>query len=61
MKRYLHKKRGTKYEIVATGRLQCGKPLHDMEKVIIYKGEDGQYWVRSEEQFFDGRFVEIEE
>jgi len=53
--RVRHKKRGTTYDVIATGRLQVDGDL-DMEKVTVYRGEDGQVWVRPEYEFYDGRF-----
>lgn len=53
--RYRHKKRRTIYDVIACGRLQVDGDL-DNEKVVIYRGEDGQTWVRPEYEFNDGRF-----
>lgn len=53
--RYRHKKRGSIYTVTARGRLQVDGDL-DNEKVIVYRGEDGQTWVRPEYEFNDGRF-----
>jgi hypothetical protein len=53
-----HKKRGTTYEVIDTGRLQVDGDL-DMEKVTIYRGEDGQVWVRPDYEFNDGRFEAV--
>jgi hypothetical protein len=53
--RYRHKKRGSIYTVTARGRLQVDGDL-DNEKVVVYRGEDGQTWVRPEYEFNDGRF-----
>lgn len=50
-----HKKRGSTYQVVAVGRLQASAPF-DNERVVIYRGEDGQYWARPTYEFYDGRF-----
>lgn len=53
--RYRHKKRGSTYTVTARGRLQVDGDL-DNEKVVVYRGEDGQTWIRPEYEFNDGRF-----
>ncbi|MGV1768750.1 hypothetical protein ACQZ6B_01110 [Agrobacterium vitis] len=58
VERYRHKKRGTEYSVIARGRLQVDGDL-DNEKVVIYRGDDGQTWVRPEYEFNDGRFEQI--
>jgi hypothetical protein len=50
-----HKKRGSTYQVIATGRLQVDGDL-DMEKVTVYRGEDGDVWIRPDYEFNDGRF-----
>lgn len=55
--RYIHKKRGTVYERVGTGRVQCDQPMSDYDVVVIYRATDGSLWVRSVTEF-DERFVE---
>ncbi|WP_266030351.1 hypothetical protein [Brucella intermedia] len=50
-----HKKRGSTYQVIAEGRLQVDGDL-DNERVVIYRGEDGQHWVRPAYEFNDGRF-----
>jgi hypothetical protein len=41
------------------GRLQLstGYKLTNNASVVVYRGEDGGYWVRLEKEFNDGRFV----
>lgn len=72
--RVRHKKRGSTYEVIGTGKMQaedwhdiardadgsaCG-PSVDMREVTIYRSEDdGQLWVRPIEEFNDGRFSAI--
>ncbi len=50
-----HKKRGSTYQVVAEGKLQVDGDL-DNESVVIYRGEDGEHWVRPAYEFNDGRF-----
>lgn len=55
-----HLKRGTEYEVVATGTLQCAaNAALDEQPVVVYRGEDGRYWVRGVTEFNDGRFEEV--
>lgn len=58
-KRVRHKRRGTEYTVIGTGRVQIGKPLNDMDHVVIYRGDYGDLWVRGEDEFLDGRFEEL--
>ena len=63
-----HKKRGSEYMLLGIGKMQTsywhdflgGLPecaeLADMREVTIYRGKDGQLWVRPREEFEDGRF-----
>lgn len=55
--RVRHVKRGSTYEVVAQAWLQTSKPLRDMEPMIVYRADDGTYWVRPESEFSDGRFA----
>jgi hypothetical protein len=55
-----HKKRGTSYEVLGEAILHAKEyALHDGAQVIVYRGEDGQLWVRPKGQFLDGRFQVI--
>ncbi|MDP8249593.1 hypothetical protein [Pseudochrobactrum saccharolyticum] len=61
-----HVKRGTEYHLIGTGKMQaekwyeypCERPVNsiDMQEVAIYRGDDGQLWVRPVAEFNDGRF-----
>lgn len=61
-----HKKRGSEYTLIGIGKMQAsrwfegwpdgGSTTVDMEEVAIYRGTDGQLWVRPHEEFEDGRF-----
>lgn len=61
-----HVKRGTEYQLIGTGKMQaekwyeypCERPVNsiDMQEVAIYRGDDGQLWVRPVAEFNDGRF-----
>lgn len=55
--RVRHVARGTEYTLVALAYLQTGQPLADMTPMIVYRDDDGHYWVRPEKEFNDGRFV----
>lgn len=56
--RYVHKKRGTEYELIGTAQVRATEPLTDYEVVVVYKSvDDGQLWVRRRSEFCDGRFV----
>lgn len=62
-----HKKRGTDYMLLGIGKMQAENwhehdgmaeqnPSIDMREVAVYRGADGQLWVRPREEFEDGRF-----
>lgn len=55
---YLHKKSGSRVNVVDLAKLQTGWPtthLGDMDVMVIYE-HGGGLWVRSEAEFDDGRF-----
>lgn len=64
-----HKKRGSEYMMLGIGKMQAehwylpgameAGPSVDMQEVAIYRSEDGKLWVRSREEFEDGRFEAI--
>jgi len=56
---YKHKQRGTDYMHVGYGQVQTNKPLKDNESIVAYMDEDGKIWIRSVDEFYDGRFEEI--
>jgi hypothetical protein len=59
-KRWRHVKRGTVYEEIGRAELQIATlDLVDGSDLVIYRGEDGKLWARQEDEFLDGRFVEI--
>ncbi len=45
--RYKHYK-GNVYEVIATGRHS-----ETLEKLVIYKSADGEWWVRPEDMFLE--------
>lgn len=60
-----HVKRGTKYQLIGTGKIQAktwadlnndNDHKVDMREIAIYRGDDGALWVRPIEEFNDGRF-----
>lgn len=61
--RWRHKKRGTSYVEVGRGGLQTSDPggLQDDDVMVIYRGDDGQFHVRAQHEFMDGRFELITE
>lgn len=50
---YLHVKRGSIYKTIMETKMKCGG--HWIE-AMLYIDPDGKLWVRSKEEFFDGRF-----
>jgi hypothetical protein len=54
-----HVKRGTIYDLVCVASVQTDTPLADYDQVMVYRGEDGQTWVRPLGEFNDGRFVPV--
>ena len=64
-KRVRHKTRGSTYEVLGIAEAQVSHPrgytpLYDHDTMVVYRAEDGgKFWVRSFEEFMDGRFEEI--
>lgn len=55
-----HVKRRSTYHIVAVGTMQSAQPNWDYQTVVIYRSnKDGSTWVRSLDEFRDGRFVRV--
>jgi hypothetical protein len=58
-RRVRHKKRGTCYTVIATAELQMATDLVDGSFLTIYRGDDGKWWARQEDEFEDGRFEDV--
>lgn len=61
-----HVKRGTTYELLGMGKLQCGakglgeiRMMFDKDDVAIYRGQDGSLWARRASEMEDGRFEKL--
>jgi hypothetical protein len=56
-----HKKRGTRYEVLGTAKLQTEFPLHDYAEVVVYRSVDdsSELWARERAEFEDGRFRDV--
>jgi hypothetical protein len=61
-RRWRHLKRGSEYVEIGRATLQSKtQDLMNGDRLVVYKGDhpDGQLWARGEDEFEDGRFVEI--
>ena len=58
-RRVRHQKRGTTYKVIGTAELQMDADLVDGAFLTIYRGEDGKWWARQEDEFEDGRFEDV--
>ena len=60
--RWRHKKRRTIYEEIGRAKLQASDVggFSDHQLMVVYRGEDGQLWVRPEDEFEDGRFERLD-
>lgn len=62
--RYRHKKRGSVVTVIGKAGVQAAAPISELtwpgerqQYVVVYRhNEDGQLWVRTVEEFHDGRF-----
>jgi hypothetical protein len=56
-----HKKRGTTYRVVAQGLSQIStyESFQDGQEVVIYQSTDGNWYVRPLDEFYDGRFEDL--
>lgn len=55
-----HRKRGTTYTIIGRATAQVSTtPILEGQQVAVYRGEDGQLWVRGDAEFRDGRFEDV--
>lgn len=46
--------KGGEYRVLAHGVLEA-----DRSEAVIYDDQEGQIWVRSKSEFYDGRFMKI--
>ena len=53
--RWRHKKRGTTYDLVGEAQVQANddSPLTDYEVVAVYRGANGELWVRRLSEFME--------
>lgn len=60
--RWRHKKRGSIYIEIGRAKLQAADTggMADNQPMVVYRGEDGQLWVRPEDEFEDGRFERVD-
>lgn len=55
-----HEKRGTVYREIGRAELQIATlDVVEGSCLVIYRGADGKLWARQEDEFEDGRFVEM--
>ena len=55
--RVRHIKRGTAYTVISRdAELQASDPLHEGQRLVVYRGDDGKFWARPIYEFEDGRF-----
>ena len=54
---WLHKKSGGLYTFVCEAEIEA-----DLTPAVVYKAlEDGRVWIRPTAEFFDGRFVRLDQ
>lgn len=62
--RWLHLSRLTIYTEIGRGELQMSgsadeTAISEGDRMVVYRGEDGKFWVRLEREFEDGRFEKL--
>ena len=58
-----HVKRGSEYKILGTALLQSKSPIaetDDLQLVVYQNIKTDDMWVRPSQEFYDGRFVQVE-
>lgn len=53
---YTHIRRGGLYAFLGVAKVQSAAPITESDAVCVYRGGDGQLWVRPSKEFHDGRF-----
>lgn len=58
--RWRHVKTGAEYDQVFVAEVQAStSPVREGQRMVVYRGADGQLWAREEFEFHDGRFAAV--
>lgn len=57
--RWKHVRRGSSYTEICRAELQASRDVVAGLTMVVYRGDNGKYWVRHEDEFEDGRFEPI--
>lgn len=62
VRHYKHKKRGTEYRLMTqVAKVQSNAPIYEGDLVAVYMDSSGDYWIRPDTEFMDGRFEGVPE